>query len=242
MASAKQHYEELLSDVYSWMFGGFESGVQRNAAFFERLGIRPRGSATAFDLGAGCGFQSIPLARLGFAVTAVDLDQKLLQELVAHLGPHSVSTVQDDLLDFDRYVEGPVELVVCMTDTILHLESKQDVRRLFRKVHAALEPGGRFIVTFRDLSQELTDLDRFLPVRADDTTIFTCFLEYEPASVKVHDLVYRKQDGAWRLHKSYYRKLRLSREWVATELLAAGFADVDMDVAQGGMIAAVASR
>ncbi|HEY8520050.1 MAG TPA: class I SAM-dependent methyltransferase [Gammaproteobacteria bacterium] len=242
MASAKQHYEELLSDIYSWMFGGLERGVERNAAFFDRLGIRPRGSGTAFDLGAGCGFQSIPLARLGFAVTAVDLDQKLLQELVAHAGPHSVSTVQDDLLEFDRYAEGPVELVVCMTDTILHLESKHDVRRLFRKVYAALEPGGRFIVTFRDLSQELVDLDRFLLVRADDTTILTCFLEYEPGSVKVHDLVHRKQDGAWHLHKSYYRKLRLSRDWVTSELLAAGFADLDVDVMEGGMIAAVATR
>src|SRR5690606_23276442 len=187
MPTAKQHYDQVLADVYSWMLGGFESGVERNLAFFRKHGIEPRGSKTAFDLGAGCGFQSIPLAQLGFAVTAVDFDRKLLAELVANMGAHCVSTVEDDLLNFDRYTEGPVELIVCMTDTLLHLESQHDVRKLFGKVFGALEPGGRFVVTFRDLSQELVDLDRFIPVRSDDTTILTCFLEYEPRTVKVHD-------------------------------------------------------
>jgi hypothetical protein len=74
MSTAKQHYDTLLSDVYSWMFGGFEAGIERNAAFFERLGIRPSGSRVAVDLGAGCGFRTIPLARLGFSVTAVDFE------------------------------------------------------------------------------------------------------------------------------------------------------------------------
>ena len=44
-------------------------------------GITPARSGRAVDLGAGCGFQSIPLARLGFAVTAIDIDRKLLDEL-----------------------------------------------------------------------------------------------------------------------------------------------------------------
>src|SRR5690606_517826 len=108
MPSAKQHYDQVLSDVYSWMQGGFENSVERNLAFFRAHGIAPRGSGTAFDLGAGCGFQSIPLARLGFAVTAVDFDRKLLAELVENMGADAVSTVEDDLLNFDRYTEGGV--------------------------------------------------------------------------------------------------------------------------------------
>ena len=34
MPSVKQHYEEVLSDVYSWMFGGFENGLKSNVDFF----------------------------------------------------------------------------------------------------------------------------------------------------------------------------------------------------------------
>ncbi len=97
----------------------------------------------------------------------------------------------------------------------------------------SLEEGGRFIITFRDLSFELSELDRFIPVKSDDDTIFTCFLEYEPETVKVHDLVYRKINGSWCLNKSYYRKLRLSKKWIEEQLSAVGFTRIESTVDKG---------
>lgn len=242
MADVEQHYDQVLSDVYSWMYGGFASGVAKFAAFFAAEGVTPKGSGVALDLGAGCGFQSIPLARLGFAVTAIDLDRKLLDELRANAGDASIATVRGDLLRFDEHVKTGVELAVCMVDTLLHLPAKEDVSTLFAKVHAALDDGGRLIVSFRDLSREAAELDRFIPVRSDDTTVFTCFLEYEPDTVKVHDLVYRKQaDGRWAFFKSFYRKLRLAQGWVEAELARAGFAAV-ASRAERGFVTIVATR
>jgi len=241
LPSVEQHYDQVLADVYSWMLGGFDAGIARNTELFAKLGITPRGSRIAIDLGAGCGFQSIPLARLGFAVTAIDLDRKLLDQLRSHAGDAPIAIVRDDLLNFVRHTRGDAELVVCMLDTLLHLPSQDAVRALFAKVRGALQPGGRFIVTFRDLSHELTDLDRFLSVRSDERTILTCFLEYEPEHVKVHDLVQRRQDGGWTLHKSFYRKLRLAPQWVTAELGAAGFGRVDSSI-ERGLVTAVATR
>ena len=168
MATVKEHYAEVLSDVYSWMFGGFENGIQRNLEFIDKHQLKPGGSGVAIDLGAGCGFQSIPLAKTGYSVTAIDLDSKLLNELKYNAGNLDVSPIQDDLLDFEKHITTGVEIIVCMTDTILHLESKEKVISLFKKVLAALEPQGKFIVTFRDLTHELTELDRFLPVKSYD--------------------------------------------------------------------------
>jgi SAM-dependent methyltransferase len=228
VANVEQHYDQVLADIYSWMYGGFDAALAQFGDFFTRRGIAPSRSGRAIDLGAGCGFQSIPLARLGFSVTAIDLDRKLLEELRAHAGGASITVVQGDLLRFDEHVPGEVELIVCMVDTLVHLETKTAVAALLGKVHRALEPGGKFIVTFRDLSREAAELDRFIPVRSDDTTVFTCFLEYEPETVKVHDLVYRKQpDGRWAFFKSFYRKLRVTQSWVESELARAGFASVD---------------
>jgi SAM-dependent methyltransferase len=233
VASVEKHYDEVLSDVYSWMYGGLDSALARYTDFFATRGLTPRGSGRAVDLGAGCGFQSIPLARLGFSVTAIDLDRKLLAELDRNAGSTPITVIRDDLSNFGRHVAEPVELVVCMVDTLVHLESKGTVIELFAKVRAALEPGGRFVITYRDLSREATDLDRFVFVRSDDTTIFTCFLEYEPETVKVHDLVHRKQGGQWKLYKSFYRKLRLARSWVESELDRAGFSPVEAGVDRG---------
>lgn len=233
MPSVEEHYNRLLADVYSWMYGGWDSALARYTEFFASRGIAPHGSRRAIDLGCGCGFQAIPLARRGFAVTAIDLDRKLLAELEAHLEGEDIEIVCGDLLDFRRRAPGSAELVVCMVDTLLHLKSQDEVKRLAADVFAALEPGGAFVATFRDFSVETKELDRFIPVRNDADTIFTCFLEFEPESVKVHDLVHRRVDGRWDFAKSYYRKLRLPTAWVVTTLRAAGFRGVDTELDRG---------
>jgi len=64
-----------------------------------------------------------------------------------------------------------------MTDTILHLESRKQTISLFDKVYKALESKGIFVLTFRDLTNELNELDRFLRVKNYENIIFTCFLE-----------------------------------------------------------------
>jgi SAM-dependent methyltransferase len=233
VATVEEHYDRLLADVYSWMYGGWDAALARYTEFFAARGIAPRKSGRVVDLGAGCGFQAIPLARLGFKVTAIDLDRKLLAELEQHAGGQAIETVWANLVDFRRHAREPVELVVCMVDTLLHLDSEEVVERLFQDVFAALEPGGTFIATFRDFSVAAEDLDRFIPVRSDERMIFTCFLEFEPATVKVHDLVHRRVDGRWDFAKSHYRKLRLSTAWAVSTLRSAGFARVETGLDRG---------
>lgn len=242
MATVKQHYAEVLADVYSWMSGGFAAASAKNLNFFHQHNINPIGSGVAVDLGAGCGFQSIPLAQLGFLVTAIDFDRKLLDELQDNSDDLAIATIQDDLINFEYYIDSKAELIVCMTDTLLHLESKDKIILLFQKVLVSLEEKGKFILTFRDLSQELSELDRFIPIKNDDQTIFTCFLEYEPDTVKVHDLVYHKLDrNNWTFAKSFYRKLRLSKQWIEDQLHQVGFNTINSEV-NNGLVSIIAAK
>ena len=241
MATVKQHYAEVLAEVYSWMLGGFDRALEKNTEFFKKHNITPTKSGVAIDLGAGCGFQSIPLAQLGFTVTAIDIDEKLLDELRVNSSKLEIETVKEDLINFEEYVNNKAELVVCMTDTLLHLESKEKVNSLFQKVFKSLEDKGKFIITFRDLSQELSELDRFIPLKSDEQTILTCFLEYEPDTVKVHDLLYKCDRGKWELNKSFYRKLRLSTQWVDKKLKNAGFSQIESE-ANNGLVTIIATK
>lgn len=241
MGTVQAHYENLLSSVYSWMVGGFDQGCANNAALFERMGIVYPGSGVALDLGAGCGFQSIPLARMGFPVIALDTDAALLAELKAHAEGLSITPVCGDLMQFERHCAGGIALAVCMTDTLLHLDSPEAVRALCAKVHGALEPGGQFIVSFRDLSHDLYGVDRFIPVRADASRIMTCFLEYMPGKVIVHDLVHEKNGESWDFKKSCYAKLRLSKTAVLQSLSDAGFGSIQEDETRG-MITLIAGK
>lgn len=217
------HYETLLADHYTWLFGGFEVKCAENKQFFISHDIKPKAIGRAIDLGCGSGFQSIPLAQIGFTVISIDLSSKLLAELVRNQGDLPISTINDDLNHFHRHCLEQVELVVCMGDTLTHLESKGRVMQLFADIFSQLEPGGRFVLTYRDLSFELKDLERFIPVNSDDNRIFTCFLEYGNETVKVHDLVYENENNEWRFKKSFYNKLRLPAEWVVEKLTENGF-------------------
>jgi SAM-dependent methyltransferase len=233
MASVKEHYDSLLASCYSWMCGGSDLKLKENRAFFRDHGIRPVLSAAAVDLGSGAGFQTIPLAEAGFEVTAIDVSSKLLAQLNKAAGKLPIRTVQADLLNFTEYSPEKIELIVCMGDTLTHLKVLADVKELIHRVYGALAQGGLLILGFRDMTVELTQLDRFIPVRSDSKRIFTCFLEYEKTHVKVHDIVYEKTDDQWKMKNSYFRKLRISSQWVREHLSKAGFQVEEVDTANG---------
>ena len=233
MTDAKTHYDILLAPYYSWIFGGAEQKLKENRIFFRDHGIKPESSGVAMDLGAGCGFQSIPLAEAGFKVIAIDICPALLAELKENAGELPIETIEGNLLKFSSHSMENTELIVCMGDTLTHLKTRGDVQILFGNVYQALSDAGLLVLTFRDLMPELKGLDRFIPVRSESNLIFTCFLEYEKEHVKVHDVIYEKAEGQWQLKKGFYRKLRIPPEWARDCLLEAGFEIKTFDVCSG---------
>ena len=239
MTTVREHYDALPAEHYSRMFGDFEVKAAEQRALLERLGVTAASpGALAVDLGCGSGFQSVALARLGYRVLAVDFSRRLLDELTARTRGLAVEAVAGDIRDVARLAPQGITLAVCMGDTLSHLERVADLDRLFQGVASRLVLGGRLVLSFRDLSGELRDLDRVIPVGAWDDLVVTCFLEYEDASVKVHDLVWVRQPDGWRLRKGMYRKLRLAPARVAERMIAAGFA-VERHDAPNGLVVLV---
>ena len=229
MASVKEHYDKLLAPYYSWICGGCELKFEENQNYFQSHGIRPALSRVAVDLGAGSGFQSIPLSQAGFKVFAVDLSHDLLTELTSHAEGLSIVTIEDNLLNFTEHIPRNIELIVCMGDTITHLQTLDEVQILLEDACRVLEDNGCLILGFRDLTTELRNLERFIAVRSGSKKIFTCFLEYGKNHVKVHDIIHEKAGDHWVMKKSYFRKLRISPQWMHDCLLKAGFKIENID-------------
>ncbi|NVN11409.1 class I SAM-dependent methyltransferase [Nguyenibacter vanlangensis] len=237
MSQATRHYDELLARHYSWMNGlTLNEKIDEQKLLLAEAGLDDGPKDIAVDLGCGPGYQSFALARLGYkTVIAVDASNALLAELEAARAGEHIRTVLADLRNFPTFVEsGSVNAIICMGDTLTHLDERSDVTKLYRDAYAALAPGGRFVLTFRDLSHEREGLDRFLPVRADERRIMTCFLEYEADHVVVNDLIHVRDGEGWTFEKSRYRKLRLAPAEQAAELERIGFT-VDCDRQAGGL-------
>lgn len=221
--TVKDHYDNLLAQYYSWMFGDYQAMVNKNKDFFRAHNIVPLKSSRAIDLGCGSGFQSLALADLGFSVLSFDLSAALLEELELHCGSRDIKTVQSDIISFQDYVSDQIEVIACMGDTLTHLESLSKIGNLFREVYKSLEPGGKFCLSFRDMTEELKGVERIIPVRADENILMTCFLEYKDMYVNVHDVIYNRTQAGWEINKSSYRKIRVGVDWVKQELEEAGF-------------------
>ena len=241
MVGVCEHYENHLARYYAWISGGVDEKIAENRKFFVDHDIQPIRSGLAFDLGAGCGFQSVPLAQLGFRVVALDLSHKMLAQLRKTAKNLPIETICDDLSNFTNYKSGNIELMVCMGDTLTHLDAFKKVQALLDTVFSSLETGGCLILSFRNLTQELVELDRFIPVKSNETTIFTCFLEFEKDSVKVHDIIYEKNNAQWVLKKSVFQKLRISPDWTQKYLQKIGFT-IEFYDEQNGLIFIIARK
>ena len=174
MVTVEAHYANHLARIYLWMAGGMQAALTAGAA---DLAPWLPGTGLAVDLGAGFGMHSIPLARAGYHVVAIDSSAALLQVLRDHSEGLPLRTVESDLRDFRTAVTQPADLIVCMGDTLTHLESRDEVERLCGQITRSLKPTGTFVATFRDYSAPLTGDRRFIPVRGDSERILTCFLE-----------------------------------------------------------------
>lgn len=241
MSVVQRHYDGHLGPVYAWMHGGIESAIERGAAEIDRVGIDHSDGGLAVDLGTGFGTHAIPLARRGFEVLAIDTCAALLDELKAQGQDMSIEAVLGDLHEFRRHLRRTPELILCMGDTLTHLENETAVISLINGASTALSRGGRLVITFRDYSNALTAEQRFIPVRSDERGVLTCFLEYTDSRVTVHDVLHEWHDAAWQMTVSAYPKLRLSPAWVIKVMENNGFS-VKRSEGSSGMVCLVACR
>jgi SAM-dependent methyltransferase len=241
MTSVAEHYANHLGPVYVWMAGGFETALESGAEEIEALSLPLIPGAVVLDLGAGFGMHSIPLARRGARVVAIDTSTELLATLVELGGDLPIRVINDDLLAFQSHVTERPSAILCMGDTITHLARIDVVESLLEKASVVLQRGGMFVVSFRDYSAPLAGDQRFVPVRSDDTRILTCFLEYQADAVLVHDVLHDRTADGWRTRVSHYRKLRLSPEWLMTAFQSHGF-KVRLEAGMKGMVRLVAER
>lgn len=138
---AREHYEDAA--LYDYEYRRRRADVN----FYRELAAR-RGANRILELGAGSGRVTIPLARDGRSVVALDQAPAMLAQLrrrVAGLpavARDRVTVVEGDLRDFD--VSGRFELAIAAFNVVEHLYTRSEFDACLRRVAARLARGGAF--------------------------------------------------------------------------------------------------
>ena len=229
--TVKEHYDNHLAGFYSWMLGDFDTAKNRFKDYCILNKIKPIESGLAVDLGAGNGIQSIALAEIGFKVSAIDFNDKLLSELGTKINNNPIKIISDNIINLKTILnEQLVDLIVCCGDTISHLDTFDELRSLLQDCYNSLIRKGNLILTFRDYSVELKDTQRFIPVRSDADRILTCVIDYSDNKVNVTDLLLEKEDGMWKQKVSSYKKLRITTDLLIDISQTIGFSVIENNI------------
>lgn len=239
MASVRDHYDLHLAQFYEWMTGDFDLVYRQRREDYRRLGLRSGDKAVAVDLGCGHGLDSFALNDLGFQVYAIDFNKHLLDQLRRRDQLNEIKGIEAEFTAFRAYVQD-ASVIVCMGDTIAHLDSFDSLQQLFVDCYSTLVEDGKLLLSFRDYGSELLGTHRFIPVKSDQSRILTCFLEYNANTVVVTDLFHEWKDGGWVQKVSSYSKLRVTSVIVEEMLRASGFRLVHRE--QGRFVTLLAER
>jgi len=207
-AGSREHYRDAA--LYDYEYRRRRADV----TFYRQLARQRLGeSGSILELGAGTGRVTLPLARDGHHIVAVDQSPAMLRRLRERVDAERaavrprLTVVEGDLRTFR--VRGRFPLVIAAFNVLEHLYTRSELDACLRQVVAHLEPGGAFVfdVQLPDLAWLLRDpTKRWAKTRFTDPTtgramFYSTSHDYDPVSqIVMIRLYYDPVDGVGPSH------------------------------------------
>lgn len=140
-AESLEHYREV--SLYETAFKHRREDID----CYLRLAERVRGPI--LEYGAGAGRVTLPLARAGHPVWAVDASAPMLRRLKKHLEKapedvkHRISCIRADMRSYSTHQK--FELILATFNVVAHLATYKDFGQFLKKARQHLTPGGRLV-------------------------------------------------------------------------------------------------
>lgn len=100
------------------------------------------------EIGAGTGRYSIPLAKEGFDVTAVELVEHNIEILRQKLdGSETITVLQGNALDLSRFTDGDFDMTLLL-GPMYHLFTIEDKKKALSEAVRVTKPGGYILVAY----------------------------------------------------------------------------------------------
>lgn len=178
------------------------------------------------DLGCATGGYALHLASLGHEVTAVDLDMGMIEQLKSKISGQEISLKPycADIRALDCF-GSDYDLIYCIGNTLVHLESLTEVRTFVQKAYEMLRTGGRLVIQSVNYDRILKNQVQTLPEihRENPELHFYRSYKHEPGSIEFVGLL---EDGAGSQWRESTRLLPILKEDLKKAFILAGFSEM----------------
>ena len=192
---------ERLSDSFDQLIS-WPTRIATEGMFFKKL-VTDNKLKSSLDVACSTGFHVIMLRRLGLDASGIDASPRMIQKARTNSVTCGV-TVEYILGDFmnmsKRFSEG-FDLITCLGDTVAHLKSGHDLKKLFQEVYKSLNPGGLFVIQARNYDFIIKHQARFTPPTGSrngtEETLFFRLLDFNPKTLDLSIAKFRWHENRW---------------------------------------------
>ena len=218
---------EALAAAYDDLTDDVEYG--RRADFLRRLMRQSRIEVnTVLDLACGTGTMTCLLAEAGYEMIGVDVSEDMLAEAAGKqvsAGKIPPIYLQQSMDHLDLY--GTVEAAVCCLDSLNYLTDVRTLRRMLRRLHLFIAPGGVFLFDINS-PHKLRALDGqiFLDEREDVYCVWRTEFEKRSRICTFGMDIFRREGDGWQRYGEEHREKAWEVEELAALLREAGFGHI----------------
>ena len=213
-------YDRLTNDV------DYTAVVDFYRQILARENLQPR---TAVDLACGTGSVGLLLAKMGMAVTAVDMSEEMLCEAAQKAEEQDlpVTFVCQKLQKL--WLPRGVDLAVCALDSLDYITDPEDCRAAIHRVYKALNPGGCFIFDV-NTPEKLRAMDGQVFLDEDEDIYCVWRGEFdEQTNICSYGMdLFQRVGNVWQRSFEEHREYAYSREQLTDYLKEAGFTHIEV--------------
>lgn len=152
------------------------------------------GCSAVLDIGCGTGNKTIHFAASGRKITGIDGDAAMIAEAQKKNSTPGITYKTMDMLLVDAAFEpGSFDAVLCLGNTLVHLNGQREIERLLRKVAGLLTAGGVCIIQILNYERILGKRKLSLPILETENIHFSRFYAWQDEDLRfITHLVIKK--------------------------------------------------
>lgn len=140
------------------------------------ISLAGRSGKTVLDIGCATGSLVLELARKGFEVTGIDLDADMIRLAAGRAHDQNLTAAFEEL-DMrrmgERFSSGAFTTVLCLGNTVVHLEDASAIGSFLREVHRILATNGMLALQFVNYERVMAGEIESLPTIDNEHIRFT---------------------------------------------------------------------